>query len=575
MRPQWDDKRGNPALPELPAMREGLRVDLTDDHALRQRALAVPDAFWDKPTGQYCIINPSPRAARAAIALFPDVLNRHPDLADVSNRGLENVRPTDYASQVGIRLEVGKLGDSVELYGWQDIDAGYMHAILERDGGANVLWSRGLGKTTVSAAFIKKLEAQRTLVVCRNDAKAPVWRAQLGELLPDHHVVVLPNVKAKRERVIQAWSDPKYRTPGAGTLGDILVIHYEALALIAGDQGRGKGWDKLGDWDLMIFDEGHRLASMNPNSPSKNTQMGKGTMKARKRAKLSVNLTGSAIMNHPEDLFGQLHYLFPDRYKAKWRDYNDRFLDYVDIGGGRQFCIGFKEEALPQLRDELGVFTVFRTKDEVLELPPPDPREIVLDLEPAQRKAYEDMRDQFWADVEGSKALMAGSVLAQLNHLRQIATWTEGLPSAKLRFALSEIEEEPDEQFVVFTWFKAPGRALAEMLGDQAVVVDGDVPAAQRAVALERHKRGDARVLVGSIATLGESLNLQYCHEAIRLDRAWNPATNDQTFDRLYRNGQNRTVTFRDLVARDTVDELRVKPILTSKDSLRKAVFGG
>jgi DNA repair protein RAD5 len=81
-------------------------------------------------------------------------------------------------------------------------------------------------------------------------------------------------------------------------------------------------------------------------------------------------------------------------------------------------------------------------------------------------------------------------------------------------------------------------------------------------------------VLVGSIATLGESLNLQYASRAIRLDRDWNPGTNDQTMDRLYRNGQRERVLFVDLWARDTVDTLRVRPNLSSKEGVRRAIFG-
>jgi SNF2 family DNA or RNA helicase len=63
-------------------------------------------------------------------------------------------------------------------------------------------------------------------------------------------------------------------------------------------------------------------------------------------------------------------------------------------------------------------------------------------------------------------------------------------------------------------------------------------------------------------------------HEAIRLDRAWNPEANGQTNDRLHRNGQQARVTLRDLWTKDTVDTLLVAPNLASKESLRKAVFG-
>ena len=283
------------ALPPSPGSREGQVFEITFDHRYRDKVYAIPDAYWDKERGAYCLVNPSKRAARAAIALFPDVLNRHPELAEVSNELLAAARPTDYATQVGRRLEVDLEG--IELYPWQDTDLGYIRAILERDGGGNLLWDRGLGKTLASAGFIKKLGCARTLVVCRNDAKVPVWRNQLADLLPEHRLWVLPNPKPKRELMLAALE----HDPPAPL---VFIVHYEALALIAGDKGKGAGWDRLGTWDLMVFDEGHRLASMNPNSPGKNTQLGKATMKVRKLSTMALNLTGTSIMNHAEDLFG-------------------------------------------------------------------------------------------------------------------------------------------------------------------------------------------------------------------------------------------------------------------------------
>jgi hypothetical protein len=551
-----------------------LTIDLTDEHRFRIKALAVPGAYWSKERKVYAVDNPTPRAAAAIIALFPEALVRYPILTDVRSRDYGDARPHDFASDLGLHLDVGPLGDK-NLYPWQDSDAGYLAAIMARDGGAFVGWDRGLGKTIVTAAFIKKFDAQRTVIVCRNDAKDPVWRAQLEDALPDHSIAVLPNAKKKRDDLLDylaRWNREGQKDTDNLPKPVILIIHYEAIALIAGEKGRGRGWDRLGKWDLMAFDEGHRLASYNPNS-RKNTQMGRGLSKLRKHVKHAVNLTGSSIMNHPEDLFGQLHYLYPTIYKAKWRDWNDRYIDYID-DGHRKVPIGFKHEELPKLRRELGVFMVYRTKAEVFkELPPLIQQDIELEMYPEQRRVYEDVRTQFWAALEEG-GIKAVNVLAQMNLLRRIATYHPGVPSAKLDFAMSELEETSDEQFVVFTWFKEPGRAIAERLGDSAVVVDGDVPIRHRAELLARHKAGQARVLVGSIATLGESLNLQYVHEAIRLDRDWNPQVNAQTTDRLYRHGQQYPVTLRDLWAKDTVDILRVRPNLASKESLRKAVFG-
>jgi SNF2 family DNA or RNA helicase len=536
--------------------------ELTDDHRYRTSALAIPGATYDRARKAYVVVDPTPRAAAAALALFKDTANRYPELMELRDSAYgDDVRPTDYATPAG--LELNPVLNGIELFDWQNKDGGYLEAILRRDGIANILWEMGLGKTVLSAGFIQKLGVLRTLVVCRNDAKEPVWKAELEELLPDHEIVVLPNAKAKREKELRYVAQR-----GRGEVNEpyVFIVHYESLALIAGDRGRGKGWDKLGDWDLMIFDEGHRLATITE------TQMGKAVKKVRKRSRLAINLTGTPIMNHPTDLFGQLHYLRPDIYKYSRKNFGDRFLDYLHVDG-RDVCIGWKPENIQALRDELGVFSVLRRRAEVLDLPPLTKQKIVLPLHREQQRAYDQMLEQYYTEVKGG-ALIAGSAITQLNHLRQIATWVDGLPSAKLDFAVNEIEENPDVQFVVFTWYKAPGRALAARLGETAVVVDGDAPAVERSRNLELHRKGDARVLVGSIATIGESLNLQYCHEAIRLDRHWNPGVNKQVDGRLQRAGQEYPVYLRDLIARNTVDELNVMPSVENKEHFMNVVFG-
>jgi hypothetical protein len=58
-------------------------------------------------------------------------------------------------------------------------------------------------------------------------------------------------------------------------------------------------------------------------------------------SKRRLALSGSIIQNHIEELFSPLQWLFPDRYKAKWRDWNDRYLEYVESSFGR-VCIGVK-----------------------------------------------------------------------------------------------------------------------------------------------------------------------------------------------------------------------------------------
>src|SRR5690242_6061867 len=128
-------------------------------------------------------------------------------------------------------------------------------------------------------------------------------------------------------------------------------------------------------------------------------------------------------MNHAEELFSPLQWLFPDRYRAKWRDWNDRYLVYArGYEGKGKICVGLKPGREQAMREELGVFMVYRRKGDELDLPPKTEQTLLLDLSPSQRKAYDDILGQFWTVLDDGTALKANNVLAQLTLLRQIAT---------------------------------------------------------------------------------------------------------------------------------------------------------
>jgi SNF2 family DNA or RNA helicase len=154
----------------------------------------------------------------------------------------------------------------------------------------------------------------------------------------------------------------------------VLVVHYEALQILE----KAGWWKKLGEWDLVVADEAHRLK--NPQA-----LMTRAIKKIPSQARLA--LSGSIIQNHIEELFSVLQWLFPERYKAKWRDWNDRYLDYVESSFGR-VCIGVKPDRLDAMRDELSRFMVVRYKEDELDLPDKTEQTLYVELSPKQRRAY-------------------------------------------------------------------------------------------------------------------------------------------------------------------------------------------
>lgn len=456
----------------------------------------------------------------------------------------------------------------MQLYEYQEIDLGFVAEVLKQHGGAYLGWDRGLGKTLGTCAIIDELDAQRTLIVCPNTAKESVWRAELQRFLPWVTVMVLPNDKVKRERCMRSVQDHH-----DGPLA--LVIHYEAINLIAKERSAKNGWKRYGEWDLVVADEAHRLS--NPDA-----QMTRQIK--RIPAKRRLALSGSVIQNHAEELFSQLQFLYPDRYSSKWRDWCDKYLDYIDAGSWKT-CVGIRIERLAELRDELGRFMVYRRKTDVLPgLPERTVETRRVDLGAAQRRVYDDLADAYIAELGASETpLKASDGLVLLTRLRQVATGldlvsSELADSSKQDLAYELIQDNADEAFVVFSWFKGAARSLAERLdraGIGCFVVDGDTPHGKRADYIARFQAGEGRVFIGTISTLGESVTLHRANNAIFLDRSWNPAANEQAEDRIYRIGQTRPVTITHIVAADTVDETNVTPALTDKQALRRMILGG
>lgn len=546
-------------------------------------ARAVPGAVWSRQDKTWVLHDPTSRSAAVALRLFPDVAAKYPELERLRDELIEDVRPFDNATKADLHVsdespEVGRIlaGHEQWWYEFQNLDLGYLAAVLLNHHGAYLGWERGLGKTLGACSIVDALGLNRVLVVCPNTAKEPVWKAEIERFLPHATVDVLPNVKAKRDAMFEEycyldWAE-RHGEREIEPLR-VLIVHYEALHIIAKNRPSNmRGWDRMGEWDLVIADEAHRIK--NPKA-----QMTRALKKIRTKYKLA--LSGSIIANHAEELFSPLQWLFPEIYSSKWRDWNDRYLDYVEGPFGR-ILVGIKPDKVDQMRDELGVFMCYRRKEDELDLPIKTEQTLHVDLLPEQRRAYEDLRDTCVAQLDTGGALTADEGLVMLTRLRQLATGLEVLDpgsagSSKLDLA-TDLILDSEEPFVVFSWFKAAAHAMRERLEKHGVacfLVDGDVKHEDRSDYIERFQAGDGRVFIGTLSTLGESVNLHRATNAVFLDRSWNPQTNAQAADRIYRIGQTRPVTITHLVAKDTVDEYNVQPSLNNKEALRKMILGG
>lgn len=546
-------------------------IKITDAYTKGVMARAIPGSEFDRESKHWVLPESAltPRAAAVALKLFPHLALDYPQLEEAREQLISDVRPFDNATVFDTRIVAPTVEEVLatedkKLFDFQALDLGYGAAILREHGGFYLGWERGMGKTIGSMCLAEGLDTKYVLAVVPNTAKVPVWQPELEAYVGSRydHIFVLPNQKKRREWVLDRVQTAKQEGKSC-----ILVVHYESLAIIAGKSGRG--WDKYGEWDLIVADEVHRIK--NPKA-----KMTRALKKIPTRMKLG--LSGSIIQNHAEELFSPLQWLYPERYKSKWRDWNDRYLDYVE-GGYSKVFVGILPDKLDELRAELGVIMVYRRKEDELDLPERIDEDRFVELTAGQRKVYDELVGTCMAQLDSGEFVAADDGLPMLIKLRQVATGLDLLAedvadSSKLDVAVEMIEDNPDEQFVVFSWFKAACTALQERLGE-GVVVTGDVRQEHRDPLIDKFKSGEERVLICTISTMGESQNFQNANNAIFLDRSWNPSDNTQAEDRIYRMGQENKVTITHLIAKDTVDEHRVTPTIVNKDSLRRMILGG
>ena len=358
-----------------------------------------------------------------------------------------------------------------------------------------------------------------------------------------------------------------------GTDVQVYICHYEVLRLMP----------ELRDVDFghVIFDECQKLQ----NRKAKMTRAAKIL-----RIPFITAMSGSPVTTNPQNIWSVLNLLKPRTYTSYWRFFED-YVDYQVARQGYKIPLGpsqkWYDEGLPAMRE----FFTRRLKEEVMaDLPPKLYGKIYVDLLPDQRKQYDDMKNHMVAwlesyDGDDEVPLPAPAVIAQLQRLQMFALGTAHMddrgkvalhdPSSKVDAVMELLQDNEEEQFVIFTQFKGPLRILKSRLTREDISFGsftGDDHPKLRNLYKREFIDGKRRVLLGTIASGGVGVDgLQHaCCNVIFLDRTWSPATNAQAEDRLHRGGQTRVVNIIDVVARNTVDIQRFQKIEMKKGWLKK-----
>jgi len=359
----------------------------------------------------------------------------------------------------------------------------------------------------------------------------------------------------------------------------ILLMNVEALSTKKGVEFAGKflRCHKT----LMAVDESTTIK----NPTAKRT---KAILALSKEAKYRRILTGSPVTKSPLDLYSQCAFLNEFLLGfSSFYTFRNRYAQMIERNfGGRRVQIVASYRRLDELAETLKKFSYRILKEDCLDLPPKVYMRREIDLSDEQKKAYSTMKSAALAHLNG-KIATAPHVLTQLMRLHQITcghfTADDGTIQEFKNNRMSELLNLLDEiEGKVIIWanyvydIKQIVNTISDEYGEDSIVqYYGAIESKKRQTNIEKFQdpKSKVRFFVGNPQTGGYGITLTAASNVIYYSNGYDLEKRLQSEDRAHRIGQDKSVTYIDLIARDTVDEKIVKA-LRKKINIASAVMG-
>ncbi|MBI3334672.1 DEAD/DEAH box helicase [Candidatus Pacearchaeota archaeon] len=286
----------------------------------------------------------------------------------------------------------------------------------------------------------------------------------------------------------------------------------------------------------------------------------KAVQRIAKQTPHIISMSGTPIKNNAGEYFTVLNLTKPTLF-PHYQKYIDNYCDAYHNGWGQKIG-GLKD--VERFHEDTKDIIIRRTKNEVLrDLPSIDRKFHHVELDRRLNKAYaaalQELDDMLYSDEsEFNKATNTIAIMGRLRHITGISKVSECVDFVT-EFLLST-----DRKIVIFTHHQDVMEILEKNLNEWCVEGDfgkvcklhSGLNGDERTRLVELFKNDSSRrVMIASTLAAGEGLNLQFCSDAILLERQWNPANEEQVEGRFHRFGQMNNVSVTYMLASGTIDE--------------------
>lgn len=445
---------------------------------------------------------------------------------------------------------------------YQRVDVEY----LERLPAAGIFNEPRTGKTPTSILLMKRLgrKARINLVV----APASLiwnWEAEFQAWYPEMMCYVVHGTPQKRQKIFTEFRNPDFAAKR------VLVVSKDTWKKVADD------WFDY-TFDTAFVDEAHFL---------RNHKTAQSEAVFAIKAKRRYALTGTPSVKHATDIWGILHFLYPEKFSSYWQ-FAERYFQIGEDFMGHMQIGNVKPERQQELEELIGFISVQRKRKEVMSwLPDKQRMNLYVMMEGKQQKLYKQMEDDFIAydeeDPDEDRVTVdTPNVLSQLTRLRQLCLDPRLLGfdvvGAKTKALLEWLDDnrEPVVIMSMFTSYLHLIKPDIEALGLKVGMIHGEMENADKHSTATAFQNGKFDVLLCNIISAGTGFTLDRAETEIFTDKAWNPPENEQAEDRITptTEARNHKHTIISLVAKDSYD-YRINALLDQKKSITDIINEG
>jgi SWI/SNF-related matrix-associated actin-dependent regulator 1 of chromatin subfamily A len=395
---------------------------------------------------------------------------------------------------------------------------------------------QGLGKTIESLSLLRlhPTKLLPAVIVCPSTVKLQ-WMFEIHRICGSGKEFLVQVIQSGKERAMPGFQ--------------IYVITYDML----------KNNDMFsflpdGTIKMIIIDECQRIKNHL-------SDRAKAVQKVAKQTEHVIAMSGTPIKNNAGEYFTVLNLVKPTMF-PHYQRYIDNYCDAYSSGWSQK--IGGLKDA-DRFHEDTKDIIIRRTKAEVLkDLPSLDRKFHHVELDRKLNKAYaaamQELDDILYSSdgSEFEKATNMIAIMSKMRHITGISKVAECIDFAT-EFLLST-----DRKLVIFTHHQDVMSMLQTQLDvwcaegnfGKTCVLHSGLDGNARQALVERFKQSsEARLMIASTLAAGEGLNLQFCSDAVILERQWNPANEEQVEGRFHRFGQLNNVSITYMLASGTIDE--------------------